>query len=197
MSVIKQHCFKVQAMNTSNTSSTSSTDIETYALNKLQMIFHEFRTQPSEFPNMYFTRSKCIVQALKHEYPYESDFKQAFWRILYNLKLKGTRSQDTLNDLFSGKWQSAHDFIKATDDELDETCAHYRHKVRYAMFERMENTKRLMDSLNEKNDDQSGLLCPKCKSSKTEYLLAQNSSGDEPSTARCVCQSCSYRWKFR
>ena len=42
VSVIKQHCFKTEPVNTSNTSSTS---IETYAINKLQAIFHEFKYQ--------------------------------------------------------------------------------------------------------------------------------------------------------
>ena len=112
--------------------------MEEYALNKLQSIFHEFQEQPEQYPDLYYIRSKCIVSALKKKYPYENDFKDAFWHILWNLKLKGERSRATLHDLFAGKWNSATDFINASDDELDSVCAEYRHKIRFLMFERLE-----------------------------------------------------------
>ena len=185
--------------------------MEEYALNKLQAIFHAFREQPEEYPDLYFVRSKCIVAALKKKYPYENDFKHAFWHILWNLKLKGERSRTTLNDLFTGRWNNATEFIDASDDDLDITCAEYRRKTRFLMFERLENTKRFMQSLGETCNSSStdenadarnnsgsnvGLICPRCKSNNTDYSFLQIRSGDEGSTAFSHCSNCQYRWKF-
>ena len=39
------------------------------------------------------------------------------------------------------------------------------------------------------------LKCPKCKSMKTEYTEVQTRSADEPTTKKCFCNSCNYRWK--
>ena len=40
------------------------------------------------------------------------------------------------------------------------------------------------------------LKCPKCKSMKTEYTEVQTRSADEPTTKKCFCNNCGYRWKF-
>ena len=40
------------------------------------------------------------------------------------------------------------------------------------------------------------LKCPRCKSMKTEYTEVQTRSADEPTTKKCVCNACDYRWKF-
>ena len=46
-----------------------------------------------------------------------------------------------------------------------------------------------------KNED--GILkCPRCKSMKTEYVEVQTRSADEPTTKKCNCTNCDYRWKF-
>ena len=46
-----------------------------------------------------------------------------------------------------------------------------------------------------KNED--GILkCPRCKSMKTEYFEVQTRSADEPTTKKCNCTNCDYRWKF-
>ena len=39
------------------------------------------------------------------------------------------------------------------------------------------------------------LKCPKCKSMKTEYTEVQTRSADEPTTKKCFCNDCGYRWK--
>ena len=39
------------------------------------------------------------------------------------------------------------------------------------------------------------LKCPKCKSMKTEYTEVQTRSADEPTTKKCFCNNCNYRWK--
>lgn len=44
---------------------------------------------------------------------------------------------------------------------------------------------------------QDGILkCPKCRSMKTEYTEVQTRSADEPTTKKCFCNDCQYRWKF-
>ena len=40
------------------------------------------------------------------------------------------------------------------------------------------------------------LKCPRCKSMKTEYVEVQTRSADEPTTKKCTCNACDYRWKF-
>ena len=59
----------------------------------------------------------------------------------------------------------------------------------------------LMDSKTYKQyagkETQDGILkCPRCKSMKTEYVEVQTRSADEPTTKKCTCNSCEYRWKF-
>jgi len=46
-------------------------------------------------------------------------------------------------------------------------------------------------------ETQDGILkCPRCKSMKTEYIEVQTRSADEPTTKKCTCNACDYRWKF-
>lgn len=47
-----------------------------------------------------------------------------------------------------------------------------------------------------KNTEDGILKCPKCKSMKTEYIEVQTRSADEPTTKKCTCNNCEYRWKF-
>lgn len=59
----------------------------------------------------------------------------------------------------------------------------------------------LMDERTYKNyagkGTEDGILkCPRCKSMKTEYIEVQTRSADEPTTKKCNCNSCDYRWKF-
>jgi DNA-directed RNA polymerase subunit M/transcription elongation factor TFIIS len=59
----------------------------------------------------------------------------------------------------------------------------------------------LMDDKTYKNyagkKTEDGILkCPRCKSMKTEYIEVQTRSADEPTTKKCTCNACEYRWKF-
>ena len=59
----------------------------------------------------------------------------------------------------------------------------------------------LMDDRTYRNyagkNTQDGILkCPRCKSMKTEYVEVQTRSADEPTTKKCSCNDCDYRWKF-
>lgn len=173
------------------------TPLEKHACKKLESIFHEYAVQPSDKPNLYNERARWIINAIKRHCVYEDDFKHKFWKILYNLKLKGqVASSCTLADLFSGRWKTAEDFVCATDDELDADKARFRHQIRNCVFERMKRTNDFI-SVIDKHEQDGGLKCPKCSSIKTEYSLLQTSSGDEGSTARCLCLTCMHRWRFR
>jgi DNA-directed RNA polymerase subunit M/transcription elongation factor TFIIS len=44
--------------------------------------------------------------------------------------------------------------------------------------------------------DDGILRCPRCRSTKTEYFEIQSASPDEPTTKKCLCNDCEYRWKF-
>lgn len=179
--------------------------MESYARLKLVQIFQEYMPR-EEGDSTYTTRANNIVNALLRKYRYEDDFKNAFWKILYNLRLKST-SSETLKELFEGKWKSADEFVNATDDDLDSRMGEYRRCIRGRCFQRLKDMKLFNDNLDsdaskEMNDsnhkeDSGGLQCPKCRSCNTEYLLLQTSRGDEGATARSVCLQCGHRWKFR
>lgn len=184
--------------------------MEEHALRTLEDLFHEYAVQPSDLPDLYSNRSRVIVNALKRKYPYETDFRLAFWKILWNLKLKGPSAADTMKDLFNGRWKTADDFVSATDDELDEKSAEFRRNVRNAVFNRLQSTQKFISAITEKEDEgcnkdrqvvaeerAEGLICNRCRSANTEYLLLQTSRGDEGSTARVLCNNCGNRWKFR
>ena len=47
-----------------------------------------------------------------------------------------------------------------------------------------------------KATDDGILKCPKCKSMRTEYVEVQTRGPDEPTTKKCTCNDCDYRWKF-
>ena len=75
-------------------------------------------------------------------------------------------------------------------------------EMKKARFDAAEHAKMaLMDERAYKNykgiATQDGILkCPKCKSMKTEYVEVQTRSADEPTTKKCICNNCDYRWKF-
>jgi DNA-directed RNA polymerase subunit M/transcription elongation factor TFIIS len=177
--------------------------MEVYAVNKLECIFHEYVPEPSETPGLYRKRAQNIVNALKKRYPFQDEFKLAFWKVLYNLVLNKPACYDNLHGLFNGKWNSAEMFINATHDELDPVKAEYRKRIRDAPFEKMNRMNDVLfykeldeEEINNKQTT-SGLQCPRCHSGNTEYLLLQTSRGDEGSTARSLCNDCGFRWKFR
>jgi len=49
--------------------------------------------------------------------------------------------------------------------------------------------------LQEDENYQGLLTCPKCKSKKTSYYQMQTRSADEPATNFCSC-ACGHRWRF-
>ena len=168
--------------------------MEDYAVHRLMRIFKDYHPLITQEDNKALSCS--IVDALIIKTVNTQKFKTAFWKILWNLKLKGTsRSNKTLDDLFNNKWPTPENFIHATDDELDIDCASFRNNIKAKDFIKLENTKKINEMIDS-NVDTGGLICSKCKSNKTEYSLLQCRSGDEGSTAFVFCHNCNKRWKF-
>ena len=167
--------------------------MEVYAVNRLTNVFDEYNSQEPQNRLL----AETIVNALiKKTIKYEK-FKLCFWKILWNLHIKGKeRSSRTLDDLFNGRWSSVDDFINATDDELDRDCEKFRQNIRLKEFRKMENSKRINAMFDDDYVKNTGLICSKCKSNNTDYSLMQTRSGDEGSTIFAFCKNCGKRWKF-
>ena len=85
------------------------------------------------------------------------------------------------------------------DMEVKDMASDEMKKAREQAAERAKMA--LMDERTYKNyagkATEDGILkCPKCKSMKTEYVEVQTRSADEPTTKKCMCNNCDYRWKF-
>ena len=173
--------------------------MEDYAVRRLMRIFKNYKDLTVADNKALAT---AIVNALIVKTKVKDKFKIAFWKILWNLKLKGAvRSKKTLDDLFNRRWKTVQDFINASDDELDVDCAIFRNNVRMKEFQRMQNTKKINDLLDNKHNDtpetvKLGLVCSRCHSNNTEYSCLQIRSGDEGMTTFVVCLDCQKRWKF-
>ena len=167
--------------------------MEAYAVVRLTRIFNEYNFKESNNRLL----AETIVNALIKKTKNYDRFKLCFWKLLWNLHIKGThRSRATLDDLFNGRWKSVEDFINATDDELDADCEKFRQNVRLKEFRKMENSKRINAMFDEDGSKETGLICSKCKSNNTDYSLMQTRSGDESSTIFAFCKNCGKRWKF-
>ena len=83
--------------------------MEDYAVHRLMRIFKDYHPLITQEDNKALSCS--IVDALIIKTVNTQKFKTAFWKILWNLKLKGTsRSNKTLDDLFN----NLHSFDKAS-----------------------------------------------------------------------------------
>ena len=122
--------------------------MEEYAVNRLIAIFQDYDNEMS----LEFNRSiaQTIINAMIEKNQNYEQFKNDFWKLLWNIKIKGPeRSKKTLDNLFNGKWNNVQDFINASHDELDEECANFRANIRLREFYKMENTKKINASLDQ------------------------------------------------
>lgn len=121
------------------------------------------------------------------------EYKTRFRSLLFNLR--DTKNPDFILSVVSGARHvtdlATLDVKEMASDEL---------KVMRTKW--LENSK--MSLMDEKSYNkysgkkvEDGILkCPKCKSMKTEYVEVQTRSADEPTTKKCFCNDCTYRWKF-
>jgi len=121
------------------------------------------------------------------------EYKARFRSLVFNLR-------DPKNPEFIRQVVTGQRFI--TDLATMETKDMASDEVKKERIKWQENAKMaLMDERSYKNYSgkgiQDGILkCPKCKSMKTEYIEVQTRSADEPTTKKCLCNACDYRWKF-
>jgi len=121
------------------------------------------------------------------------DYKARFRSLIFNLKDKNNpefirmvmTGQLHVNDL------AVMEVREMASDEMKKQRAAHTEYAKMA----------LMDSKTYKQyagkETQDGILkCPRCKSMKTEYVEVQTRSADEPTTKKCTCNNCEYRWKF-
>ena len=169
--------------------------MEAYSVGRLFQIFNDHKPQMNDTDKLRL--AETIVNALIDKTKTYALFKVAFWKILWNLHLKGPeRSKKTLEDLFNGKWSTVVEFINASDDELDSSCKAFREEVRLKEFNKIENTKRINAFISKDIESDNGLFCSRCKSNNTDYSLMQTKSGDERSTVLALCKNCGQRWKL-
>ena len=110
--------------------------MEVYAVERLFRLFDAHKPQMDDRDKVRL--AETIVNALIEKTKTYVKFKEAFWKILWNLHLKGKdRSTKTLEDLFSGRWPTVEAFINATEDELDSDCEAFRQNVRLKEFNKI------------------------------------------------------------
>lgn len=121
------------------------------------------------------------------------EYKARFRTLMFNLKdpknpefiLSVVSGQLHVNDL------SAMDVKEMASSEVKKQRQKWMENSKMSLMDEKTYNKYTGKQL------QDGILkCPKCKSLKTEYVEVQTRSADEPTTKKCLCNNCNYRWKF-
>jgi len=121
------------------------------------------------------------------------EYKARFRSLAFNLK-------DPKNPHFLQRVITGQIFVNdLADMEVKDMASDEMKKARHDALEHAKMA--LMDDRTYRNyagkATQDGILkCPRCKSMKTEYVEVQTRSADEPTTKKCNCNDCDYRWKF-
>jgi len=121
------------------------------------------------------------------------EYKARFRSLVFNLR--DPKNPEFIRQVVTGQRHVSD----LADMEVKEMASD---EVKKQRVKWQENAKMaLMDERSYKNytgkHTEDGILkCPKCKSMKTEYTEVQTRSADEPTTKKCMCNDCDYRWKF-
>lgn len=121
------------------------------------------------------------------------DYKARFRSLMFNLKDK--KNPEFIRIVMTGQ---LHIDDLATMEVRDMASDEAKKNIaKAAELKKMS----LMDEKTYKQyagkEQQDGILkCPRCKSMKTEYVEVQTRSADEPTTKKCTCHACDYKWKF-
>ena len=135
----------------------------------------------------------CESTMLSHFDGSGKEYKARFRTLAFNLK-------DAKNPEFVRSVLMGTTFVgRLADMDVKEMASDTLKKERELWLERSKQS--LMDEKTFMNYTgkkvQDGILkCPKCRSMKTEYTEVQTRSADEPTTKKCFCNDCTYRWKF-
>lgn len=121
------------------------------------------------------------------------EYKTRFRSLMFNLK--DPNNTDFIMKVVTGQLHVSD--LAAM--EVKEMASSAKQEEMKQLFEHRKMA--LMDDKSYKKyaglGQEDGILkCPRCKSMKTEYTEVQTRSADEPTTKKCFCNTCEYRWKF-
>lgn len=121
------------------------------------------------------------------------EYKARFRTLMFNLQ--DTKNPDFIQAVVTGQRHvsdlAGMDVKEMASESMKKQQLKYSENAKMALMDTKSYEKYAGKEIND------GILkCPKCKSMKTEYTEVQTRSADEPTTKKCFCNNCGYRWKF-
>jgi len=121
------------------------------------------------------------------------EYKARFRTLMFNLQ--DTKNPDFIQAVVTGQRHvsdlAGMDVKEMASESMKKQQLKYSENAKMALMDTKSYEKYAGKEIND------GILkCPKCKSMKTEYTEVQTRSADEPTTKKCFCNTCNYRWKF-
>lgn len=121
------------------------------------------------------------------------EYKARFRTLMFNLQ--DTKNPDFIQAVVTGQRHvsdlAGMDVKEMASESMKKQQLKYNENAKMALMDTKSYEKYAGKEIND------GILkCPKCKSMKTEYTEVQTRSADEPTTKKCFCNNCNYRWKF-
>jgi len=120
------------------------------------------------------------------------EYKARFRTLMFNLQ--DTKNPDFIQAVVTGQRHvsdlAGMDVKEMASESMKKQQLKYNENAKMALMDTKSYEKYSGKEIND------GILkCPKCKSMKTEYTEVQTRSADEPTTKKCFCNNCNYRWK--
>ena len=123
----------------------------------------------------------------------DKDYKARFRSIVFNLQDK--KNPEFILSVVSGQRHvgdlATMEVKEMASDSVKKQRAEWNENAKMALMD-----EKTYNKYSGKAQEDGILKCPKCKSMKTEYTEVQTRSADEPTTKKCFCNNCTYRWKF-
>uniref|UniRef100_A0A7S4F3R9 Transcription elongation factor S-II n=1 Tax=Chrysotila carterae TaxID=13221 RepID=A0A7S4F3R9_CHRCT len=123
----------------------------------------------------------------------DKEYKQRFRSLIFNLR--DEKNPDFILSVVSGQTHvndlATMDIKDMASEEMKRTRSNWVENKKMALMD-----SKSYEQYTGKKQQDGILKCPKCKSMKTEYTEVQTRSADEPTTKKCFCNDCNYRWKF-
>jgi transcription elongation factor S-II len=121
------------------------------------------------------------------------EYKARFRALMFNLR--DPKNPEFIRHVMTGQLfvenLASMEVKEMASDEVKKQRQAYAEHAKMALMDE----KTYQKYAGKKQED--GILkCPKCRGMKTEYVEVQTRSADEPTTKKCLCTECDYRWKF-
>lgn len=121
------------------------------------------------------------------------EYKARFRSLVFNLR--DPKNPEFIRQVVTGQRHvndlAEMDVKEMASDEVKKQRIQWQENAKMALMD-----EKSYQNYAGKTQEDGILKCPKCKSMKTEYVEVQTRSADEPTTKKCLCNSCDYRWKF-